>query len=223
MYPTHQPNAFAPPTSPHLTQSESSAQNQYFAFAILHRVRRISLRTMPLTHVNPHYTYSPPFPATPTYQTQYPLRFGVTLPTEMANHRAIGITFYVAVPCLLRSNMALARLVAIVQLHILSYQLSYNAHSFWSASSSTPYSVPPFSQHSETLRRSSVVRSTSQSSDSEHLLSDKPIIQQPYHPNPPAHRSDWVMWAGNILSDATHDEIYRFFSQAPEDQRFPWE
>ena len=28
------------------------------------------------------------------------------------------------------------------------------------------------------------------------------------------------MWAGNIPSDATHDEIYRFFSQAPGDRAF---
>jgi hypothetical protein len=28
------------------------------------------------------------------------------------------------------------------------------------------------------------------------------------------------MWAGNIPSDATHDEIYRFFSQVPDDQAF---
>lgn len=34
-----------------------------------------------------------------------------------------------------------------------------------------------------------------------------------YHPNPPAHRSDWVMWAGNVPSDVTHDELREFFNQ----------
>jgi hypothetical protein len=28
------------------------------------------------------------------------------------------------------------------------------------------------------------------------------------------------MWAGNIPSDATHDEIYRFFNQVPDDRAF---
>ncbi|KAI0074053.1 hypothetical protein K474DRAFT_1602181 [Panus rudis PR-1116 ss-1] len=36
-----------------------------------------------------------------------------------------------------------------------------------------------------------------------------------YHPNPPAHRSEWVMWAGNVPSDASHDELWRFFNQPP--------
>lgn len=38
-------------------------------------------------------------------------------------------------------------------------------------------------------------------------------VRRAYHPNPPAQRSEWVMWAGNIPSDATHDELWRFFNQ----------
>lgn len=40
----------------------------------------------------------------------------------------------------------------------------------------------------------------------------KPLERQPYHPAPPAHRSNWVMWAGNVPSDAKHDELWRFFT-----------
>ncbi|RDB14572.1 hypothetical protein Hypma_016408 [Hypsizygus marmoreus] len=51
---------------------------------------------------------------------------------------------------------------------------------------------------------------------------EKPIVRRSYHPNPPAHRSEWVMWAGNVPSDATHDELWRFFNQpspnAPGDE-----
>ncbi|KAH9931667.1 YT521-B-like domain-containing protein [Epithele typhae] len=36
-----------------------------------------------------------------------------------------------------------------------------------------------------------------------------------YHPNPPAQRSEWVAWAGNVPSDATHDELWRFFNSPP--------
>ncbi|KAL1711937.1 YT521-B-like domain-containing protein [Schizophyllum commune] len=37
-------------------------------------------------------------------------------------------------------------------------------------------------------------------------------VHRPYHPNPPAHRSEWVMWVGNVPSDATLEELYRFFN-----------
>ncbi|KAF8262573.1 YT521-B-like domain-containing protein [Lactarius quietus] len=39
-----------------------------------------------------------------------------------------------------------------------------------------------------------------------------------YHPNPPAHRSDWVMWAGNVPANVTQDELREFFDQLPEDR-----
>ena len=41
-------------------------------------------------------------------------------------------------------------------------------------------------------------------------------VRQSYHPNPPPQRSEWVMWAGNVPSDATNDELWRFFSK-PQD------
>ena len=47
---------------------------------------------------------------------------------------------------------------------------------------------------------------------------EKPIIRRSYHPNPPAHRSDWVMWAGNVASDATHGELWTFFNQDDADR-----
>ena len=34
-----------------------------------------------------------------------------------------------------------------------------------------------------------------------------------YHPNPPEHRSEWVMWAGNVPSGVTEDEVRDFFNQ----------
>ncbi|KZV73221.1 hypothetical protein PENSPDRAFT_311894 [Peniophora sp. CONT] len=42
-----------------------------------------------------------------------------------------------------------------------------------------------------------------------------PPLRQAYHPNPPAQRSEWVMWAGNVPSDATHNELWQFFNQPP--------
>lgn len=213
MYPTHQPNGLAPPTSPHSTQP--SAQNPRSPSYI-----GSGASQYPSPMSTPHYTYSPPFPATPTYQ--YPPPQFRQCYTSNRDGEPQGDWYYVPrrsrVPPSQQYDASPSSGHYPAAYPQVRPELSYNAHSFSSASSSIPYSVPPYSQHSETLRRNSVVRATSQSSDSEHLLSDKPIIRQPYHPNPPAHRSDWVMWAGNIPSDATHDEIYRFFSQAPEDQ-----
>lgn len=44
---------------------------------------------------------------------------------------------------------------------------------------------------------------------------DRPHVRKSYHPNPPSNRSEWVMWAGNVPSDATHDELWHFFNQSP--------
>ncbi|TFK87480.1 hypothetical protein K466DRAFT_575816 [Polyporus arcularius HHB13444] len=53
------------------------------------------------------------------------------------------------------------------------------------------------------------------SASSRPSAAERPAVRRPYHPNPPAHRSEWVMWAGNVPSDATHDELYRFFNAPP--------
>ena len=39
------------------------------------------------------------------------------------------------------------------------------------------------------------------------------LVRKSYHPNPPSNRSEWVMWAGNVPSDAVHDELWGFFKQ----------
>jgi hypothetical protein len=42
---------------------------------------------------------------------------------------------------------------------------------------------------------------------------DWPRERRSYHPKTPAHRSEWVMWVGNVPSDATPDELRAFFNQ----------
>ncbi|KAJ6453075.1 YT521-B-like domain-containing protein [Mycena sanguinolenta] len=54
-----------------------------------------------------------------------------------------------------------------------------------------------------------------------HPGRDRPMVRRSYHPNPPAQRSDWVMWAGNVPSDAVHDELWRFFTQPPDNEGAP--
>ncbi|KAI0927339.1 hypothetical protein AcV5_007896 [Taiwanofungus camphoratus] len=40
-------------------------------------------------------------------------------------------------------------------------------------------------------------------------------VRRTYHPQPPAQRSEWVMWVGNVPADTTHDELWRLLSRAP--------
>ncbi|KAG1775194.1 YT521-B-like domain-containing protein [Suillus placidus] len=46
-----------------------------------------------------------------------------------------------------------------------------------------------------------------------HPHSERPLVRQAYHPNPPSHRSEWVMWIGNVSSGTTHDELWRFLKR----------
>lgn len=48
------------------------------------------------------------------------------------------------------------------------------------------------------------------------LSGGREAVRQPYHPNPPPQRSEWVMWAGNVPSDATNEELWRFFNKTPD-------
>ncbi|CAK5270622.1 unnamed protein product [Mycena citricolor] len=40
----------------------------------------------------------------------------------------------------------------------------------------------------------------------------KALTRRAYHPDPPANRSPWVMWVGNVPKDTTTDELLCFFS-----------
>lgn len=93
-----------------------------------------------------------------------------------------------------------------------------------SSSGFTPYIMSPAHQGTyfpvSQSDQSSVARLESpaptgkvESSTGAKPATDRPVTRRPYHPNPPAHRSEWVMWAGNVPSDTTHDELWRFFNQ----------
>lgn len=56
---------------------------------------------------------------------------------------------------------------------------------------------------------------TSDSGQRKRSKSTPNVLQparRPFHPNPPVNRSEWVMWVGNVPSDATHDELWNFFN-----------
>ncbi|OAX32687.1 hypothetical protein K503DRAFT_701659 [Rhizopogon vinicolor AM-OR11-026] len=70
----------------------------------------------------------------------------------------------------------------------------------------TPASISPASSTRPERR----ARSTSPVNTTSRPHSERPLVRRPYHPNPPAHRSEWVMWVGNVPDDTTHDELWRF-------------
>lgn len=60
---------------------------------------------------------------------------------------------------------------------------------------------------------SSIHARTTETSPSSESRRDWPQERRSYHPKTPALRSEWVMWVGNVPSDATPDELQAFFNR----------
>ncbi|CAE6519954.1 unnamed protein product [Rhizoctonia solani] len=82
--------------------------------------------------------------------------------------------------------------------------------------------APPSATAPQSARVQSPARPTSTSKGRASVASKagpggsrvtSPTTRKPWHPNPPVARSDWVMWVGNVPSDASHDELWSFFNQ----------
>ncbi|KZV93859.1 hypothetical protein EXIGLDRAFT_691262 [Exidia glandulosa HHB12029] len=75
-----------------------------------------------------------------------------------------------------------------------------------------PRSGPPSSDHTQ----SPIVRSPTGSHASRigagRGTPRSPASRMPYHPSVPPSRSEWVMWVGNVPSDASDDELRQFFN-----------
>ncbi|KAF5377960.1 hypothetical protein D9615_006703 [Tricholomella constricta] len=90
----------------------------------------------------------------------------------------------------------------------------FSSHAASSPTSSSAYPMSPIRPTSPVPHSTS--RTGHPETNNRSPPVEKPLVRRSYHPNPPAHRSEWVMWAGNVPSDATHDELWRFFNQPPE-------
>jgi hypothetical protein len=73
----------------------------------------------------------------------------------------------------------------------------------------SPGALSPTRPLSSKGGRASAVSKTGTSS----RVTSPTTARRPWHPNPPVARSEWVMWVGNVPSDATHDELWTFFNQ----------
>ncbi|KDQ62751.1 hypothetical protein JAAARDRAFT_54644 [Jaapia argillacea MUCL 33604] len=74
--------------------------------------------------------------------------------------------------------------------------------------SAPPSYVPPDSPHPTTISEPS-----GHSGPSNRSSAERAVARRPHHPNPPVQRSEWVMWVGNVPSDATYEELWRVFNE----------
>ena len=85
---------------------------------------------------------------------------------------------------------------------------------------SLPYETQPIGGQANRTRvnrpfddaRPEVTQASSQTSPTRART--KHQERRSYHPKPPAHRSEWVMWTGNVPSDVKQDELREFFNQS---------
>ncbi|EJD45663.1 hypothetical protein AURDEDRAFT_87562 [Auricularia subglabra TFB-10046 SS5] len=77
-----------------------------------------------------------------------------------------------------------------------------------------PRSGPPSSEHPHSPMLRSP-RSPASTRMGQRGGNRSPVTRMAYHPTVPASRSEWVMWVGNVPSDATEDELRAFFNAGP--------
>lgn len=109
---------------------------------------------------------------------------------------------------------------------------SHPAQSMSSSQSITPVRLPDPSRASTSSRSQSWAVQPDHPAPSgasvarsgqETITKDWATRRRPHQPHPPANRSEWVMWVGNIPSDCDRDELQRFFDSVvwPSPSDFP--
>lgn len=234
-YPSHQVTPASPPTPSHGPPGQGVSRSPSYigASSPFHSLR------FPPTVTTPPYAYPQSYPQSPMYQPQFaPSPYGQHY-TPTGETETQGAWYYLPHPTQQPYDQGPSYQghysAAFPQVgNMAASEIPYSARPPSSAHpSSSIYSQWPsqgFShQHqadnpmpSDSSRASAVdprtqSRANSVSSGSgRQPVSDRPVVRRSYHPNPPAHRSEWVMWAGNVPSDATHDELWRFFNEPSE-------
>ena len=238
--PLYQPHqASSSPTSPHLPSSSGQTGPSYVGSTAFHSLQYPStLSTTPYAY--PTQGYPPP---SPMYQSPYAPSPFTQHYTQTGDPEPQGAWYYVPHPTTNPSAQQYEPSLAFQGHYPVGYpqvgrpgvEHPYGGAGQSSSSNlpdpSSPYPNTPShalpSRYSENRTPSDTPLVTgtgppevdpaamtpSSSSSSGHPPNEKPVVRRSYHPNPPAHRSEWVMWAGNVPSDATHDELWRFFNQ----------
>ncbi|PPR07752.1 hypothetical protein CVT24_003702 [Panaeolus cyanescens] len=139
------------------------------------------------------------YDSNPSYPTHFPVHFAQMGRSRVENQFAVATSSQHA-----------------TQQYSMPPNPTYRPHFSQTHTPTSPDGHQPSGQGPQTAHQPPSTPTVS--SGSERLPSgDRAVLRRPYHPNPPAHRSEWVMWAGNVPSDATHDELWKFFNQLPSD------
>jgi hypothetical protein len=218
MFPHHQANA-SPHRFPPSPGGQGGAQSPPY-----HGAGQFRALHLP-SPINPQYTYhSHSYPSSPGYASPYtPTPFGQHYPLPNESDRQAGWWYfppqhqYESGPYPGHYSMPYAAGVGHHENSLAPSPSSLTAPGIYPTSSTRS---APSAQIQPTASPSPRITDTgSLSADASGppgnrpLLPGKSLVRRPYHPNPPPHRSEWVMWAGNVPADATHDELWRFFNQ----------
>ncbi|KAG7445591.1 uncharacterized protein BT62DRAFT_969277 [Guyanagaster necrorhizus] len=184
-----------------------------------------SFHSLPYSSIStPQYSYAPPqsFPTSPIYTSQYPpgaYPQPYTSPTTESDSQ--GTWWY---------------LPHVPARQYESSPAPYHGHYTINYTSPRPHDSEPYGQSSgasssthypmspvvtgvfptdpvSPIPPTTPLSQKPESASSRSAAPERPLVRRSYHPNPPSHRSEWVMWVGNVPSDATHDELWRFFNQ----------
>ncbi|KAK0202148.1 YT521-B-like domain-containing protein [Desarmillaria ectypa] len=181
-----------------------------------------SLRYSPMS--TPQYSYPPPqsFPTSPMYTSQYPPgAYPQPFSSPTTDSDSQGTWWYLPHVPARPYESSPAPYHGHYSMNYASPQ-PHDSEPYGQssgASPSTQYPISPvvtggFPTDSDLPKPPGTPLSPKQESASSHSIPpEKPLVRRSYHPNPPSHRSEWVMWVGNVPSDATHDELWRFFNQ----------
>ena len=222
IYSHHQVN---PPTPPRDHFPPSSAGQSGVRSSSYHGPGQFQALRYP-SPINPHYAYhSHSYPSSPIYPSPYATAPAPYYHSPMEPDRQSGWWYYPPVPSPHQYEGSP---------YLGHYSVSYPPHHENSSSVPSPSSptAPGLYPTPLTLSQSSSTpgqpaastspintgasSSVADVSNNKQSTSEKPLIRRSYHPNPPPHRSEWVMWAGNVPSDATRDELWLFFNQPPD-------
>ncbi|KAG6898403.1 hypothetical protein C0992_004114 [Termitomyces sp. T32_za158] len=202
--------SYAPRSPPPSHQQSPSHMTSGYASAS-------PLQSVNYSHQNsaPAYGYPPPpgySPSSPVYSSYSTSPYNHPLPLEANRQRTWWYNPHHAGAPLLQSFDG-----------TVEYQRNYSApysmppqinpiHPSTPLPPMSPPPSPPLPGPSSPERRLGV----GLASGSGSRAGKKSLVRRSYHPNPPSYRSDWVMWAGNIPTNAVHNELWRFFTSFPE-------
>ncbi|KAH9964758.1 hypothetical protein BJV74DRAFT_301252 [Russula compacta] len=216
----------SPSPSPH--SPFPSRQGSSVSTASLGEMQRPTLYPSPGTYSPVGYMTPPPFvypsspfaPAAPSiYGSHYPLPHYAQLYGSPPKQEDQGLWWYVPPGTTTTASAfevppppSLSQLSLAPSLPLQQHEDEQPDQSRTETQASSPSPTGKFPSRSQFGDPVSQIRTTENPRSSKsrrHWRRER----RSYHPKLPENRSEWVMWAGNVPSDATCDELRDFFNQ----------